>query len=409
MKKRILLTVLMLTSIVVEAQNVLPIQYDTSFYKHEFILNGSFDYSSTSVLNSLSSKLLFGGEITDEIKASSFDQHKGINRFGLDASAEFEYRNMYVNLFKKERYGYVIKAGYYNYASTIYAKDLFGLTFFGNEPYLGVDADLSGSRFSAISFQKIGFGAIDKKSKSALSLNYYNFSNYAEGYLSDGYLFQSESGDSVSLTLDGQVDYSGSTSFMKGYGVGVDVDYRFSVMINPEKVAFIQLQAKNIGFAQMTSKITRYEVDTLLTFEGFTFDQLIGNANVMEDGTSILDTLGIDSLSVQKFRILPGYIQVGKIVDETSEQRLQGFFGVRLYTISTYAPLIFGGAHLRANSWLSLGLNASYGGFTRFRTGLYAQSTFKNMTIALATEDVIGLLSNQGKGKSVILRLRYRI
>src|SRR5574343_384443 len=409
MRKSLLLAALMLASTVTNAQNVLPIQYDTLFYKQEFILNGTADYSSTSVLNSMSSKLLFGGAITDEIKTSSFDQHKGINRFGVDASAEFEYRNMNVNLFKKERYGFVVKAGYYNYVSTIYSKDLFGLTFFGNEQYLGGDADLSGSKFSAISFQKIGFGAIDKKSKSSLSLNYYNFSNYAEGYLNDGYLFQSESGDSVSLTLDGQFDYSGSSSFMKGYGVGVDLDYRFSVMINPEKVAFIQLQAKNIGFTQMTSKITRYEVDTLLTFEGFTFDQLIGNSNVLDDGTSILDTLGIDSLSVTKFRILPGYIQVGKIVDETSKQRLQGFFGVRLYTISTYAPLVFGGAHVRANSGLAFGINASYGGFARFRTGLYVQSTFKNMTIALASEDVIGLVSNQGKGKSVILRLRYRI
>jgi hypothetical protein len=92
-----------------------------------------------------------------------------------------------------------------------------------------------------------------------------------------------------------------------------------------------------------------------------------------------------------------------------NQQRLQGFFGVRLYTISTYAPLVFGGAHLRANSWLSIGLNASYGGFARFRTGFYAQSSFKSMTIALASEDVIGLVSNQGKGKSVVLRLRYSI
>lgn len=409
MKNSLLLAAFMLTNVLVHAQNVLPIQYDTLPYKQEFILSGMADYSSTSVLNSMSSKLLLGGIISDDIKTSSFDEHKGINRFGVDASAEFEYRNMHVNLFKQEKYGYLLKAGYYNYASAIYSKDLFGLTFFGNEGYLGGDADFSGSKFSAISFQKIGFGAIDKKSKSSLSLNYYNFSKYAEGYLNDGYLYQSESGDSLSLTLDGQFDSARSSSFMQGYGVGLDLDYRFSVLINPEKLAFIQLQAKNIGFAQMTAKITRYEVDTLLTFEGFTVDQLIGSSNVLDNGTSLLDTLGIDSLSVTKFRFLPGYIQVGKIVDETSKQRLQGFFGVRLYTISTYAPLVFGGAHLKASSWLSLGVNASYGGFARFRAGFYAQSTFKNMTVALATEDIIGLVSKQGKGKSVILRLRYRI
>lgn len=409
MKNYFLIVAFSCANFLVNSQTVLPIQHDTLQYKQEFIVTGIADYSASSIFNSMSSKLLFGGAITDEIKTSSFDQHKGINRFGVDASTEVEYRNMQTNLFKKENLGFVIKGGYYNYASTIYSKDLFGLTFFGNERYLGTDADLSGSKFSAISFQKIGFGMIDKKTKSSISLNYYNFSNYAEGYLTDGYLYQSESGDSVSLTLGGQFDYSGSSKFMKGYGVGVDLDYRFAVMINPEKVAFIQLQAKNIGFAQMTSKITRYEIDTLLTFEGFTFDQLIGNSNVLDNGTSILDTLGIDSMSVTKFRFLPGYIQAGKIVDEMSKQRLQGFFWVRLYTVSTYAPLVFGGAHLRANDWLSIGVNASYGGFTRFRTGLYAQSTFKNMTIALASEDVVGLVSQQGKGKSVILRLRYRI
>ena len=94
------------------SQSWLPIQHDTLLIKkHEFIFSGTADYGSTSLHKSLTQKLFYGGEITDDIKEKSLNLHKGINRFGSDLNAEVEYRNYTTNLFKNNNWGFVVKAG----------------------------------------------------------------------------------------------------------------------------------------------------------------------------------------------------------------------------------------------------------------------------------------------------------
>ena len=75
---------LVLLSFQVNGQFILPIIDDSIAPKHEFIFIGLADYSSSSILNQLSDMLLYGGEISDEIKTASFDKHGPINHFGLD-------------------------------------------------------------------------------------------------------------------------------------------------------------------------------------------------------------------------------------------------------------------------------------------------------------------------------------
>lgn len=386
-------------------QHLLPIQHDTNTYNHELITYGNADFSSTSVYNEMSKKLLFGGFISNDVKDDSFSKHKGINRFGFDISGELEYRNLKVN-FIKENIGFIVKGGYYNYMSLLYSKELFGMTFYGNERYLGENIDFSGSRFQTMSFQKIGFGLIDKKSKSNVTLNFYSVSNYAEANVREGQLFQSESGDSVSLTLDGTFDYTAENSFIKGYGVGIDLDFRLPVVLGKEQISYVQFLAKNLGVAHINSRITRYAADTIFTFDGLTFDQLYGDASIFNDQFSLLDTLGVDSMSVTKIRMLPGFVQVGKIVDDHSEARIQSFFGVRIYPSLTYSPLIYAGAHFRTTKWLDLGANISYGGFTGFRTGIYSQVKLKNFALGISSEDVLGFVAKRAKGQSLIIRMR---
>lgn len=391
------------------AQQLLPIQHDTNAYNQEYIINGVADFGATSIQNSLSSKFLFGGNITNEIKDNSYTKHKGINRLGVDFSSEFEYRNMKVNLFKKENLGFIIKAGYYTYVSSLYSKDLFGLTFYGNENYLGENANFSGTRFSSMSFQKIGFGAINKKTKSTVSLNFYSISNYAEGNIREGKLFQSASGDSVSLTFDGEFQYASTNTFVKGYGIGVDLDFRIPVVLREGKTSYIQFLAKNLGVAHIYSAVTRYAADTIISFDGFTFNQLVGDANIFNSNSSILDTLGIDSTSITKVRFLPGFIQIGKIVDVMCTSKVQSFFGVRMYPSVSYVPMIYAGVHYKTTKWLDLGANVSYGGYTALRFGLYSQINLKKFAVGISSEDLVGFVSKSGMGQSIILRLRLKI
>lgn len=391
------------------SQQLLPIQHDTNTYSHEFIVNGMADYGSTSVQNDLTKKFIYGGHITNEIKDNSFSKHKGINRIGLDISGEFEYRNLNANLFKKENWGFIIKGGSYNYLSTVYAKDVFGLAFYGNENYLGENINFSGTRFSAMSFQKVGFGWIDKKSKSNISLNLYNVSKYSEGSMRDGQLFQSEAGDSVSLTFDGSFEYSTGSNFNKGYGIGVDIDFRIPVVLRKETISYIQLTAKNIGFTYLNSPVKQYVADTVIRYDGLTFDQLYGESTIFDEEFSLLDSLGIESEAGNKIRFLPGFLQVGKIIDEMNLARVQSFFGIRMYPSIAYVPMIYAGMHVKTTKWLDLGANISYGGYSDLRFGFYTQVKYKSMKLGIATEDVYGMLSKKGYGQSLILRLRVKI
>ena len=390
-------------------QQLLPIQYDTSIYSQEFFIHGLVDYGSTSIHNDLTQRFLYGGAITNDIKDRSYKSHNGINRVGVDVSAEMEYRNYSVNLFKKQNLGFLVKGGYYNYLSLIYAKDLFGLAFYGNESYLGENIDFSGTRFSAISFQKVGFGLINKKTKSNVALNFYSISSFSEGQIRSGQLFQSVDGDSVNLGLDGTIETASGSNFSKGYGIGVDLDFKIPVIFRADKVSFIQLTAKNLGVAYLNTPITRYSVDTNIAYTGFEFKQLYGESSILDRNISVLDSLGIDSTSTKKVRFLPGYFQVGKIVDEMNPARIQSFFGLRVYPSIAYTPFLYAGLQIKALRWLDFGVHASYGGFTNFRVGLYSQIKFSNWSFGVATEDFVGMVSPNGKGQSVIIRLRVKL
>jgi hypothetical protein len=388
-----------------KSQFLLPLEYDTNCIHQEFILHGTADFGFTSIRNDFSKKLLFGGYIDAVTKDHSFNLHKGINRGGFDAGAEFEYRNYNVNLFKKGR-GIVFKFGYGILGSVLYSKDLFGLTFYGNESYLGQNADFSGSAFNLMAFQKLGVGLIDKKSKSNLTLNFYSISNYANGKFYNAGLYQSESIDSLNLLLDATVDIANTRNFVKGIGIGLDFDKRMSFELKKDRLAYIQMSFRNVGFGLLPSAVQRYAVDTAYVYEGFTLDQLIGDASVLNNGTSILDTLNIQESSKSRWAMLPGYIQIGKIVDEHNTSLFQSYFGTKLYYTLAYAPLIYIGGQIRIMELFKFGAHASYGGFTKFRLGCYANFDIKKLNIGLGSEDIIGTISKVGRGQSLQFRLR---
>jgi hypothetical protein len=92
------------------SQSWLPIQHDTLLdRKHEIIFSGTGDYASTSLHKSLTNKLLFGGEITDDIKEKSLKLHRGINRFGLDLTQKLNIEIIQQTYSKKTRGGLWLK------------------------------------------------------------------------------------------------------------------------------------------------------------------------------------------------------------------------------------------------------------------------------------------------------------
>lgn len=392
-------------SIIVYGQHSMPIQMDTIPYKYELIGTGILDYGSTSIQNEMSKKLINGGFISDDIIAQSLNKHKAQNRIGIDGSAEIEFRDYHSRLFNQEKYGYYLRTGYFNALSTAYSKDIFNLIFNGNSSFLGDTANFSGTQAIAMSYQKVGFGFIDKKSKSNFGINYYNISNFSDAFIRSGDLVLDSLGTNIQLDMNGQFRYSNGKKFNKGWGIGLDGDFRIQVKWLAEANAYFQIQIKNIGFMTVR-KITEYSADKTYDFSGFQFNTLLSDsANSIGNSTELLDTLGIVRNSKTIYMPLPGFIQLGKVVDNQSNKIIQSFFGIRLHTVLNYTPMAYVGAHIKLYDWMKVGIQTSYGGFSKFRLGFYTQYDLGSFHFGVGSEDLIGAISNKGFGESIHFRI----
>src|SRR5690554_6384496 len=107
--------------------------------------------------------------------------------------------------------------------------------------------------------------------------------------------------------------------------------------------------------------------------------------------------------------MLPGFLQVGKVVLANSPTKVQSFFGVRMYTNRVYRPLIYAGVHYQPINQFSVGAQASSGGYGKFRLGLYANFVTKQRLVGLGTEDVLGAIFGSQYGHSALLKSACKI
>lgn len=387
---------------------LIPENYDTLKLSHELIIRGNADYFGTAIQNDMLSKFIRGGNITEDIKNNSLDHHKAINRIGGIGDAEIEYRNYDKHLFKKKDWGFNVKVGYSIFAGLLYSKDLFGGIFYGNDRYQGETMDFSGTKLSYMNFQKVGIGLIDAKSKSSVTLNFYNVSDRFSGEINEAQIFQHEDGSAIDVVLDGEFEMKRNLKFNQGIGIGLDADFKIPVNWIKDRKAFIQFKVQDVGVAYMYEKQKVYSIDTSFTFTGLQINDLIGENAIFNESFDILDTLGLKSTEKNRTVLLPGYIQAAKMVDDLQDHKWQSFFGVRVYTTLLYNPYVFGGIDFKAAKWLHIGASVSYGGFGKLRGGLYAGAKFGNYSIGLSSENVMGWFSKKNSsGQSLNIRLRW--
>lgn len=402
MKSIVFVFIGILFSTCVFAQS-LPLHYDTLERDNSLVFTGNVDYNSSGIQREISSKFIRGGFIDDKMKDASFSKHKGVNRAGFIGEGELVFRNYKQKIIKN--WGWQVKAGYGSYSGMIYSKDLFGLVFYGNDRYKGQTVDLSGTNFLSTTFQKIGFGLINERSKSNITLNFYNISSRYAADLRDVSFIQDSQNDQIDLTLEGTFEARDNAKFSQGIGVGFDLDFKIPFNFN-NKVHFIQVDVRNLGFSYMHSSQKKYTVDTSFIFSGFKLDDLIGDNALFSDSISVLDELGVDHENKKSFHLLPGFIQVAKIVDDMNSGKIQSFFGVRVYPTLIFAPHVFVGVDYAPISMLRIGLSGAYGGYGGFRAGLYASLKVKKYSIGISSENVVGFFTKKSFGQSLNLRFR---
>ena len=332
------------------------------------------------------------------MKQLSSDRHDEINRFGLEMNAEFEYRNEKLGLFKDSLIGLIVKGGIYNFSSMIYSKDIFDLAFFGNEMFVGDTANLTGSEFSSVTFQKLGFGLIDKRTRSSLAFNFVGLNNYVQGVFGDSYVYQNQELDSMAIEFSGSAERALGKGYFKGIGLALDIDYRFKMKKNEDDHIHFQLLARNLGFAVMNGE--NYNLNSSLTYSSYQIDDLINAETIFNDTDEFVSELSDTSSNRNSVILLPAMFQFTKLIDPMSSKRIQGFFGFRTFLNKAYIPMLFGGLDFRAASWYRIGAQLSYGGFSQLRWGMYSALCFKKIELGIASENLFSKT-----GESIIIKL----
>jgi hypothetical protein len=397
-----LLLLLLLAQISAFGQHFIPMNFDTLIEpKQEFILTGIGEASSTALGFDIANKFLFGGEITTEMKDKSLERHRSMNRFGSDANIEIEYRNYKAKLFKSEQFGFLVKAGMYNFNQLIYSKDVFQLAMYGNEGFLGDTANLSGTQFKSTTFQKIGFGFIDKFSKSSVTLNLVGLNNVTSINLDRMEMYQSAGADTLNLAYTGDYNLYNNSAFIKGIGVALDFDIRFNSKNKKGDEIYFQVLGRNLGFVSSISSQSTYSSNSQVAYTGFSYDEISSGGSIINDNVALMDSLGIDESTTKKSEFLPGLLQASKLVDVNSKRKLQEFYGGRMYLSKIAIPQIFGGLNYHPIDFLNIGASATYGGFSGLRGGAYLSYNTSKLNIGISSENLFSKI-----GVSYLIRLQ---
>jgi hypothetical protein len=387
----------------VHGQNMLPLVQDTTGkYKGSITLTSNGDYASNAIGKDIIQSFFYGGFIDQEMKNASIERLQNINQFGLDMNAELSFRSK-GDLTKKEsspffNHGYSIQTGYHQFSSVIFSRDAFRYGFEGNSLYLGDTADLSGTRFQSMGYSKIGFGIFNRSTNNALTFNLISLNQFTAGNMQTATIYQDSQNDTINMGYTGEFSFANSSGFSRGLGLSFDIDYRIQSNENDRLMSF-QFLAKNIGFIMPTQPLTRFSADSSFQYTGFNLDQLV-QQNILST-VNLADTLGIEKSTEKRTMLLPGFIQFSKLVDMQAVQRVQSFYGARMFLSQNYIPYFFAGVHGRINKHWSTGVSASYGGFSRLKWGMYSSFQFSNWNIGIASEN---LLSKTGE--SIILQVK---
>ncbi|MBT5439001.1 MAG: hypothetical protein HOK92_07345 [Flavobacteriales bacterium] len=388
-------------SLLTYSQSMLPLVQDTNINvnHHEISISGVGDYQSTSMGKDIIKSFFYGGVIDESMKLSSSNRHDEINRFGIDLNTEMVYNNHKINLFKDSLKGLVIKAGIYNFSSLIYSKDLFDMAFYGNDMFTGDTAYFTGSQFNSMTFQKVGIGWLNKKSKSSFTLNLIGVNNYLNGLINEGYLYQSQDVDSLEFLLSGEGVRSLESNYYKGFGLAVDIDYRFKMKKNEKDYVHFQLVLRNLGFAYLNNT-ENYLSNGEISVGSYQINDLINSETIFSNPDQVATDLSDTIITKGSLVMLPAMFQFTKLVDYNSSNQFQGFFGFRGYLNNAYVPMLFAGLDFKASKWCRLGAQTSYGGFSQLRWGMYSSFNFNHFNLGIASENLFNK-----SGESIIIKL----
>lgn len=378
---------------------------------HRFTLDVHGAYDSNVIYNDLVMGIHRGGFLDAEVRERTQDALGQNNRAGfeLGASATYAWGRGFAG---RAQWRPRFSVGYRQMLGMRFAEDSYALAFFGNAHLEERTAHLGPSTFEQTAFQLISFGVENTRTGSFLELGVVNGTALNAGDVRTADLYTAGDGRYLELALDGNYQRSdtGNTGFSRGLGAGMNAQWRAPIDLFglPGHLA---LSVADLGFIAWNANSLSVDKDTLIRYEGIAvsgildLDDLILNENTLQDSM----VLGYERGS--HVRLLPARVeamlQLGELRHKhRAFQRSAWSIAVGHRLLPGYIPHARATWNLMLTKGLMMQLGGAYGGFGTLRGGVGIECFLgEHVAVRIDSPNVIGLASDQARGKAVAARL----
>ena len=378
---------------------------------HRFTLEVKGAYDSNVIYNDLVMGIYRGDALDDEVRRRTLDALGSENRGGqeLEATATYAWgKSLFGNAGLRPRFS----LGYRDFLGMRFASDAFALSFFGNSAFEGTIAHIGPSTFEQIDYQTFSFGVESRRTGSFVELGVVNGRALNAGEIQRADLYTAIDGRYLELELDGNYHRSDTASagFSKGLGAVLNGQWRQPLQLFGSSGA-VSVKVTDLGFISWNSNSLAVDKDSTIRYEGFEVTGILDVDDLILNESTLQDSLGLGYMKGDYLRMLPAIIEAklefGKLHNAHPTFRRSAYsISLDQRLLPGYIPHAAVERNLAFSKSLILQVGAGYGGFGDFRARLGLEAFLgKHIGIRIGTSNLIGLVSDEARGKAVAAAL----
>lgn len=352
-------------------------QFNSDFlnYSHTgrcVAVSADYEAGSNGMSKDLVNRLVWGGYISNDVKAQSAKHLKAMNNFGL-------MMNYGVNVFFKGTSQFDFLIGFKNQevANSAYTRDFYNLVFYGNQSYKGGTANLGNTSVNALKFQEGKFGVmmhnVDSVGKIGVSISvlkgqqlFYFKTN------ENSSLYTSADGSQLVLNSNFNMAVSDTANTgigaFNGLGASADIFFETTYKSKWNQKCMLTVNVNNLGFIHWWQNSVQYSSDSTFEYNGYT----VRNINDLRDST--INRISRDSLLVDltnarsdnfNVNIPTNLVMINKVFFSEKYRLSAGF---RHVFNANYRPYVYLEPELKHKN-VCYTLHVGYGGYVKLNVG----------------------------------------
>ena len=389
MRKQLLITILAITSFIESnAQN----NFNLPGSSNQIFANSFGGIGSSNVPQNFINKFIFPDFINYELKEATSKKLSDNNLCGGEVGGSLNilinrppHSSGQFNTFFGFGFGTQIEG------NLTFSKDLFDLTFFGNQPFAGQTQSLNKTSLNILSYSyfegTLGITFIQNTGSSNIwaDFGFILGSRYTNFKVGTGSVFTEKDGDYLTINLaESVLEVSDTTNLSSPKGIGAKLDLHYSKQSDSYQFLF---SLENLGRISWKNAI-QANLDTAFTFEGIEIRDIFQFSDSVLNDVASIDSF-LESKTENKFKTLP--VNITAYYKAYMEKYYLDVF-VKHRLLTNYTPFVRLGFSYNLPV-VKPGITISYGGYSTIQAGLNADIEIGNIfKFQLGTNNMLGII-----------------